>query len=239
MRPYGYALAAVILLDVLSCAPAAWGATPTCSAAPGATPLQVDQRTATRLLMSETRPTYPPLARINYIHGDVSLLLTVGCTGRVQSVHVVRGHPFLAAPALQAIRKWIYRPFVTHAGPSEFQTVVNVNFALLSRNLKQLPPNPDKFLARRVRPPELPPGAKNSRSQDAVHMRVLVNAIGRAIDFSLLSGNPADFNSAKSMVSGWEFKPAKWGTLSVPWYMEVSVPPKSNPAPAAAIAVAR
>ncbi|MGH9397996.1 MAG: TonB family protein [Terriglobia bacterium] len=224
MRSYGHALGPALVLIVLLCSTAAWSVTPACPAGPGVKPFQVDRRTATRLLLSQARPSYPPLARINYIHGDVSLLLTVDCAGRVEEVHVVRGHPFLAVAALQAIKKWIYHPFVTRAGPAEFQTMVNVNFALLSRDFKQLPPQPEKFLARWVRPPQPPAGVKDaSDGKDTVRIRVLVNAKGRVVDSTQLSGTATQFEAAERVVSLWKFKPAHWGTLSVPWYMDVGV----------------
>lgn len=218
----------MLALGILLYSAAAWSVTPACTQAPGIKPFQVDPHTATRLLLSESRPAYPPLARINYIHGDVSLLLTVNCAGRVEDAHVVRGHPFLAVAALQAIRKWIYHPFVTRSGPAEFQTMVNVNFALLSRNFKQFPPQPEKFLARRVHPPQPPPSVKAAGAKDVIRMRVLVNAKGRVVDCTQLSGTPAQFSAAERIVSQWKFKPARWGTLSVPWYTNIGVAPQDQ-----------
>ncbi|MGH9450433.1 MAG: TonB family protein [Terriglobia bacterium] len=231
MRSFGRAIGPVLALYILLYPAAAWCVTPACGAAPGTTPLQVDRRTAARLLLSQSKPAYPPIARVNYIHGDVSLLLTVDCAGRVEDVHVVRGHPFLAVAALQAIKKWIYHPFVTRSGPAAFQTMVNVNFALMTRDFKQLPPQPEQFLARRVRPPQPPPGVNDAGEKDAVRMRVLVNANGRVIDFTQLSGTAEQFQAAEQTVSGWKFKPARWGTLSVPWYLDVGVAAEGRRAP--------
>lgn len=212
----------MLALSLLLCVPVVEGATPGC-AAPGAGVEKLGRQAATRLLVSEPRPSYPPVARINYIHGSVSLVLTVDCSGRVEAAHVLRGHPFLAAAALRAIKKWIYRPFETRSGPTPFETTVDVNFALLSRNFNRLPPKPEQFVARAVRPPEPPPGVKQATA-GAVRMRVLVNAQGRMVDSTLLSGSTAQYEAAQRVVSRWRFRPARWGTLSVPWYLNVAVP---------------
>ena len=31
-------------------------------------------------------------------------------------------------------------------------------------------------------------------------------------------------SEARQVVDGWTFRPASWGTLAVPWYLEVDVP---------------
>lgn len=181
--------------------------------------------------MSQSRPDYPPLARINYIRGNVSLLLTVNCAGKVEQIHVVEGHPFLAIAALQAIRKWIYHPFMTPSGPEPFQTTVKVDFSLLGFDGKHFPPQPEKFLERWVKPPQPPKEAKGSKGEAVVQMRVLVNDRGRVVDSTPLAGNPAQFDEARRTVAQWKFKAARWGNLTVPWYTDLEVPVKSAPPP--------
>lgn len=223
------ALAATLLGSTV-----ALGGTPVCSMAPGAPAFQLSRRQATHLLMSQSRPDYPALARINYIRGNVSLLLTVNCAGKVQQVHVVEGHPFLAIAALQAIRKWIYHPFMTPSGPKPFQTTVKVDFSLLGFDGKHFPPQPEKFLERWVKPPQPPKEAKRVKDEDVVRVRALVNDKGRVVDSTPLSGNPGEFDEARRTVAQWKFKAARWGNLTVPWYADLDVPVKSVPQPAPA-----
>lgn len=195
----------------------------------GSAPFRLTKRQATKLLLDQERPVYPPLASINYIYGKVQLLVTVNCQGRVQQVHVLSGHPFLAVAALRAIRNWIYRPFETKRGRAAFQTRVNVNFSLLSRDIKDFPPDPEKFLAHSVHPPQAPREAADAPEAGTVQMRVLVSAKGRAMDSVFLSGTPAQFRKARKIVAHWHFKPARWGNLAVPWYLEVGVPVDAEP----------
>lgn len=223
-----------VTVGVILCAATASGAAQECGTAPGAQLFQLDRRSATHLLVNQTRPDYPPLARINYIRGHVRVLVTVNCRGKVQQAHVVLGHPFLAIAALRAIRRWVYHPFMTRTGPIPFQTVVDVDFSLLSPHIQRLPPQPEKFLERGVRPPEIltRPAMKGAKS--VVHMRVLVNAQGHAADFTLLSGDAGQFETAKKIVSHWKIKPARWGNIDVPWYLEINVPLRNEAAEQAA-----
>jgi TonB family protein len=211
-------------LAVAVFATTAFGIMQGCTSGSSPQALQLDRRTATRLLLNEIRPSYPPLARINYIRGHVRLLVTVNCQGKVQRIHVVRGHPFLAVAALQAIRRWVYRPFLTQSGPAPFQTTIDVDFSLLSRNIQHLPPQPEKFLEKRVEPPRILSRPASKRAKIVVLMRVLVNDKGHVVDSTQLSGTPAEFEAAEREVRLWKFKPAKWGNINVPWYSNVAVP---------------
>jgi TonB family protein len=206
---------------------AIWSASPPVTAQSEAVsqrPVELNRKIATRLLVSQVEPEYPSIARVNYIRGQVRMLVTVTRSGRVSFAHVLQGHPFLAASALQAIRQWVYHPLVTASGPAEFQTMVDVNFTLRNIRADRLPPDPYQDLDRQVRPPEalgMPPDAT---AVDCVRMRVLVNDRGHAIDATPLTGRPSLFRAARQRIEGWEFRPARWGNLKVPWYLDVTVP---------------
>jgi TonB family protein len=187
-------------------------------------PVELNRKMASRLLVSQVAPEYPPIARVNYIRGQVRMLVRVTRSGRVSFAHVLHGHPFLAASALQAIRQWVYQPLVTASGPAEFQTMVDVNFTLRNIKADRLPPDPDQDLDRQVRPPEALPMPARATSTDSVRMRVLVNDRGHAIDATPLTGRPSLFRAARQRIEGWEFRPARWGNLKVPWYLDVTVP---------------
>jgi TonB family protein len=189
--------------------------------------VRLDRHTAKKLLLKGTKPSYPFLAKINYIRGRVQLVATVDCQGKVKEIHVIRGHPFLAAAALKAIHRWIYRPFETEAGPAAFQTLITVNFSLIPRNstLQNLPPEADKFLARGVSPPRLVTEQEvTGTSGNNVRLRVLVSNTGSVVDSTPLSGEHEELAAAQKIVSRWKFQPARWGHLDVPWYTDVTVP---------------
>jgi TonB family protein len=187
-------------------------------------PVVLSEKSARNLLVSPVSPEYPPLARINYIQGKVRLQLLVSREGKVAAAHVVKGNPLLAAPALKAVREWLYRPFQTAAGPAEFMALVEVNFALQSRKVGLFPPRAEQDFSRQVRAPEIIAKPDVPQPSSAVRLRVLVNEEGRPVDYELLSGQALGFSKARQVVDGWKFRPARWGTLAVPWYLEVDVP---------------
>jgi TonB family protein len=190
----------------------------------GEQPVELESKTASKLLVKQVTPEYPSIARVNYIRGQVRMLITVAPSGRVSLAHVVQGHPFLAASALEAVGRWVYRPWMTASGPTEFRTMVNVNFTLRSIKADRLPPDPDQDLTRQVHPPEAPEALPRAASTDSVRMRVLVNDGGQAIDVTPLGGRPSLFRAARQRIDSWKFRPAHWGNFKVPWYVDVSIP---------------
>jgi len=201
------------------------GVVPSAAQTPGGeAPVVVDRREATRLLINQVAPEYPPLARVNYIQGQVRVEVLVSSEGRVTRVHVVRGHPLLAAAALRAVQHWLYRPFINKGGPAGFLTTVNLNFVLRSKKPEQVPLQPEADLRRQVKPPKVLTGQVDPGCASSVHMRVLLDDEGQVIDTQPLRGPASQFEDAKKTVEQWTFNPARWGTMSVPWYLDVDVP---------------
>lgn len=207
------------LLCLTSLAPAAAQT----SLAPEA-PRVIGPRQATHLLINQVTPEYPPLARVNFIQGRVSIEMVVSSEGRVARAHVLQGNPILAAAALRAIRRWLYRPLVTARGPVTFLTTVRMNFTLRNRKPDLLPLQPESDLARQVKPPEVLSRVVDPGCTSFVHMRVLLNDEGQVIDSQPLGGPASEFEEARRAVEQWTFGPARWGTLRLPWYLEVDVP---------------
>ncbi len=198
-------------------------------AAAQADPLQpnsvvLDRKRALKLLLSQVKPDYPGVAKVNYIQGHVRVHMLVTPEGRVSEVHVVRGHPFLAASALAAVRRWRYRPLIIASVATAFQTFVDVNFALRSRKMDSLPIQPEKDLLRGVQPPEILDRPPAPAPASSVRIRILLSEKGKVLDTNPVYGPPARFDAARKDVEGWKFQPARWGSLNVPWYLDVDVP---------------
>ena len=187
-------------------------------------PVSLNSKQATRLLLDQARPEYPPLAKVNYIQGHVQMQVEITRDGKVAKAHVLRGHPLLAASALKAVRGWIYRPLQTPSGPSGFLATVEVKFSLRPRKTDTLPPEPEGDLSRRVKPPEVIGRPAGPSPTAVVHMRVLVNDQGQVIDAEPLPGAGTDLEAAEKSLEGWTFRPAHWGSLPIPWYLDVDVP---------------
>jgi len=179
---------------------------------------------AGKYLVRRAPPEYPVVAKINYIQGKVRLLATVSRAGTVAEVHVISGHPFLAVAALNAVRRWVFRPAESRPGPADFQTYVDVRFWLRAKHFDRLPQQPEHDLTRQIQPPELVVGAPSSWDADAVRMRVLVSSEGQAVDSQPVQASAAHQSEARRALETWTFRPARWGAIAVPWYVEVDVP---------------
>jgi TonB family protein len=188
------------------------------------------KKVAARFILKQPAPKYPALARLNYIQGKVRVLVTVGEDGNVLEVHALKGHPFLALAALKAVSNWLYRPADQRNGPREFMTVVEVQFSLRFKQIEQVPRTPESDLKRQIHPPELL--EKPAATSNAIHvsLRVLVGPQGDAVDSLPLEEATPLLAKARRIVDGWRFQPARWGTLPVPWYLDVDVPVDTWPA---------
>jgi TonB family protein len=188
------------------------------------TPTRLDSKAASKLLKSHDQPEYPPVAKLNFIQGSVRLQVLVSPEGEVREAHVLAGHPILAASALRSVRNWLFRPFKTRDGPTPFATLVDVIFSLQINKFAPFPNHPEEYLDRQVKPPEILDSPSGPADGESVRLRVLVGDKGQAIDTRPLGGQSAHFAAARKIVSCWTFRPARWGSLAVPWYLDVNVP---------------
>jgi len=195
---------------------------------PNPQPVTLNRKTANTLIVEQVKPEYPALAKVNYIQGKVRLQVLVSPEGKVARANVVQGHPFLAAAALKAVRHWLYSPFRTASGALPFVTLVDMNFALRNMRQDQLPPQPEQDLSRQIRPPAmLTPPASRARLR---HLRVLVSDDGQVLDVNPVDGFPYQYDKALKLVEQCQFRPAHWGPLAVPWYLDIDVPVEDQPA---------
>lgn len=93
-------------------------------------PVAIPTDAAMRLLTQKTLPEYPLIARQAHVSGTVQLEVTISKEGKVEDLHAVSGNPMLRMAAADAVRVWRFRPYLINNQPVEFNTVINVGFAL-------------------------------------------------------------------------------------------------------------
>lgn len=81
-------------------------------------------------LMSNTMPVYPVLAKRGRIEGTVRLSAVIGKDGSVEKLETVSGHPILEQSAVEAVKKWRYKPTTLNGEPVEVVTTIEVVFKL-------------------------------------------------------------------------------------------------------------
>jgi TonB family protein len=96
----------------------------------GDVPVHLDQKTAQALVAKRVEPQYPPEARLGHITGAVELRVIVGEDSRVHALHIIKGHPMLAAAAYNAVRQWEFKPYVENGKTLPVDTNVTVTFTI-------------------------------------------------------------------------------------------------------------
>jgi protein TonB len=81
-------------------------------------------------LIYKTLPIYPPIAKAAGVQGTVVLQAMISKVGAIENLHVVSGNAMLQQAAMDAVKRWRYRPYMLNQQPVEVDTTVNVVFSL-------------------------------------------------------------------------------------------------------------
>lgn len=100
--------------------------------AQAASPAKIPAEEAARYLVYSVEPEYPANLRAHGVQGDVTLDVIVDRSGAVQQLSVVQGQPLLSDAAIEAVRKWRFKPYAPNGVPEEFETKITVHFSLSS-----------------------------------------------------------------------------------------------------------
>lgn len=92
--------------------------------------IRISQGVTEGRIIQKTEPQYPPLAKSARIQGQVVLAAIISKSGEIENLVLVSGHPLLVPAALEAVRKWRYRPYLLNGEPVEVETTITVNFVL-------------------------------------------------------------------------------------------------------------
>ncbi len=94
--------------------------------------VRVSQGVTTGLLIRKIEPFYPVIARNAHVQGQVILKAIINKEGHIQDLQLVSGHVLLAPSAIDAVKQWLYKPFLLNGEPVEVETTVTVTFQLQS-----------------------------------------------------------------------------------------------------------
>jgi protein TonB len=93
-------------------------------------PVKISEGVLEAQLISRVEPQYPVIAVETRTEGTVRLHAIISRDGRITSLEVLSGHPFLVKAALDAVRQWRYRPTLLNGEPVEVDTSITVIFRL-------------------------------------------------------------------------------------------------------------
>ncbi len=93
-------------------------------------PFAISSGVATGMLIRQTPPVYPPIAKAARVSGTVVLHATIAKNGTIKDMQVVSGSPMLQQAAIDAVRTWRYKPYQLSNEPVEVDTTISVVFTL-------------------------------------------------------------------------------------------------------------
>jgi TonB family protein len=80
--------------------------------------------------LKKFQPEYPPIAKAAGAEGAVQVMVVINETGQVEVAQVVSGHPLLREAALEAAKKWVFKPTELSGKPVKVQGTLTFNFTL-------------------------------------------------------------------------------------------------------------
>ncbi len=91
-------------------------------------PLKVSSGTMQGALISHVNPVYPLIAKKAHVQGAVVLHAIISKTGTVENLQALSGPTMLMGSAMDAVRQWVYKPFLLNGQPVEVETTITVNY---------------------------------------------------------------------------------------------------------------
>jgi len=91
-------------------------------------PVRVSSGTVAGMALSQPQPVYPPIAKAAHVQGVVILHAIISKGGTIENLQVISGPPMLTSSALEAVKRWRYKPYLLNGEPTEVETTINVNF---------------------------------------------------------------------------------------------------------------
>ncbi len=84
-------------------------------------------------LIKKVTPQYPEIALKARVQGRVIIEAETDIYGRVTTVKVIAGLGLLTAAAVEAVRKWVYEPYIINGFPRPVRFTVTLEFTLKHR----------------------------------------------------------------------------------------------------------
>lgn len=81
-------------------------------------------------LLRKVQPQYPPMALRARLEGMVIVEAVTDIYGRVVKTRIVSGHALLRGAAAQAVKQWVYEPYILNGVPKPVRFTVVVKFNL-------------------------------------------------------------------------------------------------------------
>jgi protein TonB len=92
--------------------------------------IRVSDAEAQKAAITKANPDYPPMARQMHVSGPVLVEAEVSFEGDVAKVVPVSGNALLSSAAVNAVKKWKFKPFTAEGQPAKALVRLSFNFSL-------------------------------------------------------------------------------------------------------------
>jgi len=94
--------------------------------------IRISQGVTQGMVISKIEPTYPKIALSARVTGVVLVKAVISREGTITELQVIKGHPILVPAAIEAVKQWLYRPYLLNGAPVEVETYISVTFQIAS-----------------------------------------------------------------------------------------------------------
>jgi len=175
-------------------------------------------------LINGVHAVYPEAAREKELQGQVWLKVHISETGDVEGVDVLSGDPILAEAAVDAVKKWKFKPYIKDGRPAKVLYKMPMDFAFNGKVTDiQTPPagagtssnaNPlqisagvsQGLLIHKVEP-VYPMNARQLGIEGAVVLHAFIDETGRISNLEPISGPKELIAPAIAAVLQWRYRP--------------------------------
>jgi protein TonB len=91
-------------------------------------PRQITQGEALAMVVTRVPPEFPEMAKQLKLSGVVEVEITVAENGGVESAKPVSGNPVLTKSAVDALKRWKFKPFQQDGAAIKVQTTLKITF---------------------------------------------------------------------------------------------------------------
>lgn len=91
-------------------------------------PVRVSSGVQQANLIYAPKPVFPQLAKSARVQGTIKLQAIIAVDGSIKNLRVMSGPPLLVNSAIDAVRRWQYKPTMLNGSPVEVITEIDVNF---------------------------------------------------------------------------------------------------------------
>jgi TonB family protein len=169
-------------------------------------PVRISGGVMTGNIKTMVPPVYPADAKRQHVEGSVVLHVIVGKNGEVKKLDVISGSPLLSDAAIDAVKRWTYKPYLLNGEPVEVETTITVNFSFGSGpNAIKAGITAGHLVSAPA--PTYPAKAKAAGIEGAVVLHGMIEKDGTLDHLTVVSGREELRQAALDAASRWRYTP--------------------------------